>query len=235
MIEYNDIKIKQLFMEVFLFMDISQIPYYFSEYIMHFDKYIPLVMASYGSLIYFILFMIIFCETGLVVTPFLPGDSLLFACGALSATANSLHFGTLFTICLAAAILGDTSNYWIGEKFGKKLLESHNRLIKPEHVEKAQKFYEKHGHKAIFLCRFVPIVRTFAPFVAGIGTMHYSTFLRYNVIGGLVWVGLFTGAGYFFGNIPFVKENFSHVALGIIIVSVLPIVYEFAKAKMGKE
>ena len=141
----------------------------------------------------------------------------------------------MFAICLAAAILGDTSNYWIGEKFGKRLLESHNRLIKPEHVEKAQKFYEKHGHKAIFLCRFVPIVRTFAPFVAGIGTMHYSTFLRYNVIGGLVWVGLFTGAGYFFGNIPFVKENFSHVALGIIIVSVLPIVYEFAKAKMGKE
>ena len=224
MIEYNEIKFKLLFTEVFLFMDISQIPYYFSEYIMHFDKYIPMVMASYGSLIYFILFMIIFCETGLVVTPFLPGDSLLFACGALSATANSLHFGTLFAICLAAAILGDTSNYWIGEKFGKKLLESHNRLIKPEHVEKAQKFYEKHGHKAIFLCRFVPIVRTF-----------YSTFLRYNVIGGLVWVGLFTGAGYFFGNIPFVKENFSHVALGIIIVSVLPIVYEFAKAKMGKE
>ena len=157
-------------------MDISQIPFYFSEYIMHFDKYIPVVMASYGSLIYFILFMIIFCETGLVVTPFLPGDSLLFACGALSATANSLHFGTLFAICLAAAIL-----------------------------------------------------------VAGIGTMHYSTFLHYNVIGGLTWVGLFTGAGYFFGNIPFVKENFSHVALGIIIVSVLPIVYEFIKAKTGKE
>lgn len=216
-------------------MDISQIPFYFSEYIMHFDKYIPVVMASYGSLIYFILFMIIFCETGLVVTPFLPGDSLLFACGALSATANSLHFGTLFTICLVAAILGDTSNYWIGEKFGMKLLQSNNSLIKPEHVEKAQKFYEKHGHKAIFLCRFVPIVRTFAPFVAGIGTMHYSTFLHYNVIGGLTWVGLFTGAGYFFGNIPFVKENFSHVALGIIIVSVLPIVYEFIKAKTGKE
>ena len=189
-------------------MDISQIPFYFSEYIMHFDKYIPVVMASYGSLIYFILFMIIFCETGLVVTPFLPGDSLLFACGALSATANSLHFGTLFA--------GDTSNYWIGEKFGQKLLESHNRLIKPDHVEKAQKFYEKHGPKAIFLCRFVPIVRTFAPFVAGIGTMHYSTFLHYNVIGGLTWVGLFTG-------------------LGIIIVSVLPIVYEFIKAKTGKE
>ena len=208
-------------------MDISQLFFYFNEYVMHFDKYIPAVMATYGSLIYFILFMIIFCETGLVVTPFLPGDSLLFACGALSATANSLHFGTLFVICLVAAILG--------EKFGQKLLESHNRLIKPEHVEKAQKFYEKHGPKAIFLCRFVPIVRTFAPFVAGIGTMHYSTFIKYNITGGLTWVALFTGAGYFFGNIPFVKENFSHVALGIIIVSILPIVYEFVKTKMGKE
>ena len=216
-------------------MDISQLFFYFNEYVMHFDKYIPAVMATYGSLIYFILFMIIFCETGLVVTPFLPGDSLLFACGALSATANSLHFGTLFVICLVAAILGDTSNYWIGEKFGQKLLESHNRLIKPEHVEKAQKFYEKHGPKAIFLCRFVPIVRTFAPFVAGIGTMHYSTFIKYNITGGLTWVALFTGAGYFFGNIPFVKENFSHVALGIIIVSILLIVYEFVKTKMGKE
>lgn len=216
-------------------MDISQLFFYFNEYIMHFDKYIPAVMAAYGSLIYFILFLIIFCETGLVVTPFLPGDSLLFACGALSATSEGLHFGTLFLICLSAAILGDTSNYWIGEKFGKKLLESHNPLIKPEHVEKAQKFYEKHGHKAIFLCRFVPIVRTFAPLVAGIGTMHYRTFLEYNVTGGFTWVALFTVAGYFFGNISFVKNNFSHVALGIIIVSVLPLVYEFIKAKREQQ
>lgn len=215
-------------------MEISQLFFYFNEYIMHFDKYIPAIMAAYGSLIYFLLFMIIFCETGLVITPFLPGDSLLFACGALAAGENGLHFGTLYVICLVAAVLGDTSNYWIGEKFGKKLLESRSSLIKPEHVEKAQHFYEKHGHKAIFLCRFVPIVRTFAPFVAGIGTMHYRTFLEYNITGGITWVTLFTMAGYFFGNIPFVKNNFSHVALGIIIFSVLPIVYEYIKAKRAK-
>ena len=153
---------------------LSQLIYFFSEYVMHFDRYIPAIMAAYGSLIYFLLFLILFCETGLVVTPFLPGDSLLFACGALSATANSLHFGYFFAICLAAAVLGDTCNYWIGEKFGLRILKSKNRLIKPEHVEKAQHFYEKHGHKAIFLCRFVPIVRTFAPFVAGIGTTPSS-------------------------------------------------------------
>ena len=152
---------------------LSQLLYFFSEYVLHFDRYIPAIMAAYGSLIYFLLFLILFCETGLVITPFLPGDSLLFACGALSATADGLHFGYFFAICLTAAVLGDTCNYWIGEKFGLRILKSRNRLIKPEHVEKAQHFYEKHGHKAIFLCRFVPIVRTFAPFVAGIGTMHY--------------------------------------------------------------
>lgn len=214
---------------------LSQLIYFFSEYVMHFDRYIPAIMAAYGSLIYFLLFLILFCETGLVVTPFLPGDSLLFACGALSATANSLHFGYFFAICLAAAVLGDTCNYWIGEKFGLRILKSKNRLIKPEHVEKAQHFYEKHGHKAIFLCRFVPIVRTFAPFVAGIGTMRYRTFLHYNFLGGLAWVALFSGAGYFFGNIPFVKNNFGHVALGIIIVSVLPLVVEVLRSrKEGK-
>ena len=164
---------------------LSQLLYFFSEYVLHFDRYIPAIMAAYGSLIYFLLFLILFCETGLVITPFLPGDSLLFACGALSATADGLHFGYFFAICLTAAVLGDTCNYWIGEKFGLRILKSRNRLIKPEHVEKAQHFYEKHGHKAIFLCRFVPIVRTFAPFVAGIGTMHYRTFLHYNFLGGL--------------------------------------------------
>lgn len=209
----------------------SQGFYFFSEYIMHFDRYIPMVMENYGSLIYFLLFAIIFCETGLVVTPFLPGDSLLFACGALSAASESLHAGYLIFICLIAAILGDTSNYWIGEVFGRKLLASGNRLIRPEHVEKAQHFYEKHGHKAIFLCRFVPIVRTFAPFVAGIGTMHYRTFIVYNIAGAVAWVGLFSGAGYFFGNIPVIKNNFSLVALGIIIISVIPILTELYKSR----
>lgn len=136
---------------------LNQAFFFFSEYIMHFDRYIPLIMQAYGSLIYALLFLIIFCETGLVVTPFLPGDSLLFACGALSATADGLSFPVLYGICLVAAILGDSSNYEIGAKFGHKLLKS--GLIKPEHVQKAEDFYEKHGHKAIFLCRFVPIDR----------------------------------------------------------------------------
>lgn len=205
--------------------------YYFSEYIMHFDRYIPAVMQSYGALIYFLLFAIIFCETGLVVTPFLPGDSLLFACGALSATANSLHLPTLAVICLTAAILGDACNYMIGEKLGYQLIARHNRFIKPAHIEKAQKFYQKHGHKAIFLARFVPIVRTFAPFVAGIGNMHYRTFATYNIVGAIAWVSLFLGTGYFFGNMPFIKANFSYVTMGIIVFSVLPVVFEVLKAR----
>jgi membrane-associated protein len=204
--------------------------YFFMEYVMHFDRYIPLIMEQYGVLIYVLLFIIIFCETGLVVTPFLPGDSLLFACGALSAASAGLHVGYFALVCLAAAILGDTSNYWIGEVFGNKLLAMKSSLIKPEHVEKAQHFYEKHGHKAIFLCRFVPIVRTFAPFVAGIGTMHYRTFIVYNVAGAIAWVGLFTAAGYFFGNIPVIKNNFSLVVLGIIFISIVPMAWELWKS-----
>jgi membrane-associated protein len=205
--------------------------YFFTEYILHFDRYIPVVMDHYGVLIYVLLFLIIFCETGLVVTPFLPGDSLLFACGALSAATSGLHVGYFVAICLAGAILGDTSNYWIGEVFGRKLLASKNSLIKPEHVEKAQHFYDKHGHKAIFLCRFVPIVRTFAPFVAGIGTMHYRTFIIYNVAGAIAWVGLFTATGYFFGNIPVIKNNFSLVVMGIIVVSLVPMITEILKSR----
>ena len=211
------------------------LPGLFMEYVMHFDRYIPYIMEHYGSLVYCLLFAIIFCETGLVVTPFLPGDSLLFACGALSAASESLHVGIFAAVCLAAAILGDTSNYWIGEVFGRRLLASKNRLIKPEHVEKAQHFYEKHGNKAIFLCRFAPIVRTFAPFVAGIGSMHYRTFIVYNVVGAIVWVGLFIGAGYFFGNIPAIKQNFSLVTMGIVAFSLLPVAMEVYKAKFGKE
>ncbi|MEG1159806.1 MAG: VTT domain-containing protein, partial [Acidaminococcaceae bacterium] len=159
---------------------------------------------------------------------------LLFACGALAATADSLHLTTLTLICLVAAILGDSCNYWIGEEFGHKLLAKHEKLIKPEHIHKAELFYEKHGHKAIFLCRFAPIVRTFAPFVAGIGSMHYRTFIIYNVIGALAWVGLFVGAGYFFGNMPFIKNNFSYVTMGIIFFSLLPIIFEVVRSKRHK-
>ena len=175
----------------------------FFDYILHFDRYLPLVMEQYGHWIYAILFTIVFCETGLVVTPFLPGDSLLFACGALAATAGGLELTTLVIIFLVSAILGDACNYMIGEAF-----------------------YAKHGHKAIFLARFAPIVRTLAPFVAGIGSMHYRTFAIYNVTGAVTWVFLFVGGGYLFGNMPWVKNNFSHVTLGIIIFSLLPIFYE---------
>ena len=207
--------------------------YFFMEYIMHFDRYIPMVMEQYGVLIYVLLFLIIFCETGLVVTPFLPGDSLLFACGALSAASAGLHVGYFAAVCLAAAILGDTSNYWIGEVFGNKLLAMKNSLIKPEHVEKAQHFYEKHGHKAIFLCRFVPIVRTFAPFVAGIGAMGYARFSLFNLIGALAWVASLSLAGYWFGNMPWIKQNLSVVIVGIIVVSLVPVAVGYLKHRQA--
>ena len=207
--------------------------YFFMEYIMHFDRYIPMVMEQYGVLIYVLLFLIIFCETGLVVTPFLPGDSLLFACGALSAASAGLHVGYFAAVCLAAAILGDTSNYWIGEVFGNKLLAMKNSLIKPEHVEKAQHFYEKHGHKAIFLCRFVPIVRTFAPFVAGIGAMSYARFSLFNLIGALSWVASLSLAGYWFGNMPWIKQNLSVVIIGIIAISLIPVAVGYVKHRQA--
>ncbi len=208
----------------------------FIDLILHLDKHLPEIMAAYGSFIYAILFLVVFCETGLVVTPFLPGDSLLFACGALAAASESLSIGWVTGLFLLAAVLGDASNYFIGERLGERLLASHNRLIKPEHVQKASDFYARHGHKAIFLARFVPIVRTFAPFVAGIGKMHYLTFAHYNVVGAVVWVGLFVGGGYFFGNIPVIKQNFTFVTLGIVVVSLLPVLYEtVGKRLLGKE
>ena len=205
---------------------------YFVDLILHLDKHLPEIMAAYGQLIYAILFLVVFCETGLVVTPFLPGDSLLFACGALAATApEGMDIKIIVMIFIVSSVLGDACNYMIGEKLGHQLIARHNRLIKPEHIEKAQKFYEKHGHKAIFLARFVPIVRTFVPFVAGIGNMHYRTFAVYNIIGAIAWVTLFIGTGYFFGNMSFVKNNFSHVTLGIIIFSILPIIIEVIRAR----
>lgn len=209
----------------------------FIDIILHLDKHLPEIMAAYGSFIYCILFLVVFCETGLVVTPFLPGDSLLFACGALAAASpESMNIVYIVIIFLVSSVLGDACNYMIGENFGDALLKANTKLIKPEHVEKASAFYEKHGHKAIFLARFAPIVRTFAPFVAGIGKMHYYTFAQYNVIGAIVWVTLFVGGGYFFGNIPVIKQNFSFVTLGIVIFSLLPIIYEtIGKKLLGKE
>ncbi len=208
----------------------------FLDLILHLDKHLPAIMEAYGHFIYAILFMVVFCETGLVVTPFLPGDSLLFACGALAATApEGMDITTIVVIFLVSSILGDATNYFIGEKAGMAIINSKHGIIKPEHIQKAHDFYEKHGHKAIFLARFVPIVRTFAPFVAGIGKMHYMTFAHYNVVGAIVWVTIFVGGGYFFGNIPFVKNNFTLVTLSIIVLSVMPIIIEFAKAKFGKK
>lgn len=209
----------------------------FIDLILHLDKHLPDIMLAYGHYIYAILFLVVFCETGLVVTPFLPGDSLLFACGALAATApEGMDVRIIAVIFLVSSILGDACNYYIGEKFGLAILKSERAFIKPEHIQKASDFYARHGHKAIFLARFVPIVRTFAPFVAGIGKMHYTTFAHYNVIGAVTWVTIFVGGGYFFGNIPFVKNNFPIVTLGIILFSVTPIIYEmFIKKFINKK
>jgi membrane-associated protein len=204
---------------------------FFFDFILHLDKHLADIINSYGSLTYAILFFIIFAETGLIVMPFLPGDSLLFAVGALSAF-GSLHIGAVLLLLGAAAILGDSVNYWIGSLFGQKIVDNPNiKFINQEHIDKTEAFYKKHGGKTIILARFIPIVRTFAPFVAGVGKMDYQTFFFYNVLGGVIWVGLFTLAGYFFGNLPFVKENFELVVFAIIGVSVVPVIVEYIKHK----
>lgn len=204
---------------------------YFVSFILHLDEHLVEIIAAYGSLTYLILFGIVFAETGLIVLPFLPGDSLLFAAGALSAL-NSLNLTGVLVLLAAAAILGDSVNYWIGSLLGKKIVDNKKiTFINQEHIDKTEAFYQKHGGKAIILARFIPIVRTFAPFVAGVGKMDYRTFWFYNVIGGLLWVFLFTFAGYFFGNLPIVKENFSLVIFAIIGLSLAPVAYEYVKHK----
>ncbi len=195
---------------------------------LHLDEYLDTVISQYGTWTYGILFAVIFVETGLVIMPFLPGDSLLFAAGTFAAL-GSLNVWLLVGLLIAAAILGDTVNYSIGHYLGERAYNI--KWIKKEYFDKTHAFFEKHGGKAIFLARFVPIVRTFAPFVAGIGKMTYGYFITYNFVGGIVWVALFTFAGYFFGNIPFMKENFEYVIIVIILVSVLPMVYEGWKAR----
>ena len=192
---------------------------------LHLDKHLAEVLRDYGAWTNAILFAIVFCETGLVVTPFLPGDSLLFAAGTFAAL-GSLNLYTVFLLLAAAAILGDSLNYWIGSRIGEKAFSGKVRFLKQEHLKKTHEFYEKYGRSTIILARFVPIVRTFAPFVAGVGSMSYPVFLAYNVIGGVLWVGLFVFSGFFFGNIPIVKRNFSVVILAIIVLSVLPIAWE---------
>ena len=205
------------------------------DFILHVDQHLIELTQTYGLWIYAILFLIVFCETGLVVTPFLPGDSLLFAAGAVAALGGmNVHIAA--ALLLAAAVIGDAVNFAIGKYFGKKLFaKPDSRVFKREYLDKTHAFYEKYGGKTIILARFVPIVRTFAPFVAGMGNMHYGRFIRYNIIGALMWVGLLTYAGYFFGELPVVKNNFGLVVIGILVVSVLPMAVEIAKAKWGKK
>lgn len=205
------------------------------DFILHIDKHLADIISQYGTLTYVILFLIIFCETGLVVTPFLPGDSLLFAAGALAANpAMGLNVQLIVVLLIIAAILGDTVNYHVGKYIGPKAFSGKVKFIKKEYLEKTQAFYHKHGGKTIIYARFVPIVRTFAPFVAGIGTMNYSRFISFNVIGALIWVIVFTYLGYLFGDLPFVQGNFSKIIIVIILVSVLPIVWEMIKARRSK-
>lgn len=198
---------------------------------LHIDKNLALVIAQYGLATYAILFAIIFMETGLVVTPFLPGDSLLFAAGALAAM-GSFQILWLYILLLVAAIAGDTANYWIGHFLGREVFDGRSKWFKKAHLDQAEKFYEKHGGKAIVLARFVPIVRTFAPFVAGVSKMHYGNFITYNIVGGFAWVTAFLLGGFWFGNIPFVKENFHYVVVVIVLISVVPIIMEIWKAKV---
>ncbi len=195
---------------------------------LHLDEYLAQIITDYGVWTYGILFVVIFVETGLVIMPFLPGDSLLFAAGTFAAL-GSLNIWGLIGLLIAAAFLGDTVNYSIGHYLGDRAYNI--KWIKKEYFEKTHAFFEKHGGKAIFLARFVPIVRTFAPFVAGIGKMSYSYFITYNLVGGVTWVLLFTLAGYLFGNIPFMRDNFEYVIIVIILISVLPMVFEWLKAK----
>jgi len=206
------------------------------DFVLHLDVHLTALIATYHAWTYLILFTVIFLETGLVVTPFLPGDSLLFAAGALSAVPGiplRPHF--LFLLLAVAAILGDTVNYWIGHAVGPKIFGREKvRFLRKEHLDRTHAFYEKYGGITIILARFIPIVRTFAPFVAGIGRMTYWRFVSYNVIGGIAWVALFIYGGYFFGNLPFVRRHFTVVIVAIIVISVIPAVIEFLRHRRQK-
>jgi membrane-associated protein len=195
------------------------------DIVLHLNRHLAELVADYGPWVYAILFLIVFCETGLVVTPFLPGDSLLFAAGALAATGG-LNLELTMALLILAAILGDTVNYWVGHFAGEGLQHRFPRIIKQEYLDRTHNFFERYGGKTIVIARFVPIVRTFAPFVAGAGAMGYRRFMAYNVVGAILWVLVCALAGYFFGNLPIVQRNFSLVIVGIIVVSILPAVFE---------
>ncbi|MBI4855314.1 MAG: DedA family protein [Acetobacterium woodii] len=208
---------------------------YIIEFILHLDESLYGIIQNYGLWTYLLLFLIVFCETGLVVTPFLPGDSLIFAAGALSAM-GSLNVVAFFMTFFVAAVVGDTVNYYIGKKIGNTILEKgKNKFVKKEYIIKAHKFYEKHGAMTIVIGRFIPIIRTFVPFVAGMGEMNYTKFIIYNILGALMWVGLFITGGYLFGNVPIVKDNFSFVLIAIIVISVLPAIIAVVKERKSAD
>jgi membrane-associated protein len=200
---------------------------------LHLDQHLSRIIADYGVWTHLILFLIVFAETGLVVTPFLPGDSLLFAAGTFAAL-GSLDLWLLVVLLIAAAILGDTVNYWVGAWVGPRAFSGNVKFLRKDYLDRTHAFYEKHGGKTVILARFVPIIRTFAPFVAGVGAMSYPKFIMYNVVGAVLWVGLFVPAGYFFGNIPTVRKNFTLVILAIIALSVVPIALEAIRARRSR-
>jgi membrane-associated protein len=203
---------------------------YLIDLILHLDKYLGQIFQTYGTWTFALMFFVIFMETGFVVTPFLPGDSLIFAAGAF-AGLGYLNVGILFVVLAVAAVAGDTANYWIGHYIGPRAFSGSVRFLKKEYLDKTHAFYEKHGGKTIIIARFIPIIRTFAPFVAGVGAMTYPKFIAYNVIGGLAWVALFTFGGYFFGNLPIVQQNFTFVIFAIIFISILPAIIEFIRGR----
>lgn len=207
---------------------------YLIDLFLNLDKHLHELILQYGTLTYLILFLVIFAETGFVVTPFLPGDSLLFAVGTFAAL-GAFNITLIIILLSIAAILGDTVNYWIGNRIGPKIFQKETKFVKKEHLQRTHNFYEKHGGKTIIIARFIPIIRTFAPFVAGIGTMTYSKFIIYNVIGGILWVVLFVLGGYYFGNIPIVKNNFSLTITAIIFISILPGLIEYLRHNRNKK
>ena len=204
------------------------------SFLLHVDDHLLEFIKNYGVWIYAILFLIIFVETGLVVMPFLPGDSLLFAAGALAASTGAMNPWILIILLFVAAVLGDTLNYQIGKYIGPRVFEIDSRFINKQHLIKTQQFFEKHGGKTIIFARFIPFARTFVPFVAGAGSMNYKFFLSFNVVGGFLWIASFITLGYMFGNVPVIKDNFTYLIFGIIILSVLPPVIEFMRHKFAK-
>ena len=207
---------------------------WFFDVVLNLDHHLQLLVADYGGWIYLILFLIIFCETGLVITPFLPGDSLLFVAGAVAA-GGGMDIHALFAVLAVASFSGDNTNYWIGRYAGPRIFKRKGSfLFNPAHLERTNRFYEKHGGKTVLIARFVPIVRTFAPFVAGMGHMAYDRFLFYALAGAILWIGSLSYAGYFFGNLPVVKENLSLVIIGIVVLSILPGIIELARSRLGR-